>query len=226
MKTRIMDLPITERPQERLIKYGTSCLSNAELLSIILRSGNKSEGIMELSARLLKEFNGLNGLFDADISELINLKGIKEAKATQILALSEIAKRFKSFKSGDEYRITSPNDVSNLLMSEMKNLKKEILKVVILNTKNCVISVIDASVGSLNSSIVHPREIFKDAVRKSAAAIILVHNHPSGDPTPSGEDINSTKRIREAGKILGIELLDHLIIGEGIFISLKEKGFV
>lgn len=226
MQSRIMDLPVTERPQERLIKIGASCLTNSELLAILLRTGNKNEGVLELSSRLLKEFNGLNGLLDATVEELALVRGIKEAKAAQILALSELLKRFKTFKSGNTYKISSPIDVADLLMTQMRDLKKEILKVVLLNTKNDVIAVLDASMGSLNSSIVHPREVFKDAVRKSAAAIIIVHNHPSGDPTPSGDDISTTKRISEAGRILGIDLLDHIIIGENKFISLKEEGFI
>lgn len=226
MQNKIKDLPISERPQERLIKLGPSSLTNSELLAIILRSGNRNEGVLELSSRIISEFGGLNGLLDATFEELTSVSGVKTAKATQVVALSEIFKRFRSVKSGNDYRITSPVDVSDLLMVQMRNLKNEILKVILLTTKNNVISVIDASVGSLNSSIVHPREVFKDAVRRSAAAIIIVHNHPSGDPTPSGEDITTTKRINEAGKILGINLLDHIIIGENRFISLKEEGFI
>lgn len=226
MQNMIKDLPITERPQERLIKLGANSLTNSELLAIILRTGNKNEGVLSLSQRVISECHGLNGLLDATLEELILIKGIKEAKAAQIIALSEIFKRFRSIKSGNSYRITSPNDVSDLLMMQMRELKFEVLKVILLNTKNTVISVVDASVGSLNSSIVHPREVFKDAIRRSAAAIIIVHNHPSGDPTPSGDDISTTKRINEAGRILGIDLLDHIIIGENKYISLKEEGFI
>ena len=226
MQNKIKDLPVTERPQERLIKIGAGALTNSELLAIILRSGNRNEGVMELSSRILREFRGLNGLLDASFEELKKVSGVKEAKAAQIVALSELFRRFRSIKSGSDYRITSPSDVSDLLMMEMRELKREMLKVVLLSTKNNVISVTDASIGSLNSSIVHPREVYKDAIRRSAAAIIIVHNHPSGDPTPSGEDITTTKRINEAGKILGIDLLDHIIIGENRYISLKEEGFI
>jgi DNA repair protein RadC len=226
MDQRIMDLPENERPQERLLKYGPQCLSNSELLAVILRSGNKNEGITTLSVKLISEFGGLNNLLDATWEELGAVSGIKEAKASTIIAIGEIVKRYRSYRSGDEYKISTPNSCADLLMNEMRELKKEILKVIILNTKNCVIGIKEASVGSLNSSIVHPREIFRDAIRKGAASIIMVHNHPSGDPTPSGDDINSTKRIVEAGKIIGIELLDHIIIGEGKFISLREKGFM
>ena len=178
-----------------------------------------------MTAKLLNTFGGLNGVMEADFHELSAMNGIKAVKATQILAVSELAKRYQSFRSGDEYRISTPQDVADLVMNEMRDLKKEILKVLILNTKNIVTGTIDASVGTLSSSIVHPRDIYRDAIRRSAASIILVHNHPSGDPTPSGDDINSTRRVKEAGKIIGIELLDHIIIGEGKFVSLKEKGF-
>lgn len=225
MEQRVRDLPFQERPQERLEKYGAQALSNAELLAVILRTGNQKDGILNLTAKLLNTFGGLNGVLEADLYELSALDGIKAAKATQLLAVSELAKRYQSFRSGDEYRITSPQDAADLVMNEMRDLKKEILRVLILNTKNIVTGTVDASVGTLSSSIVHPRDIYRDAIRRSAASIILVHNHPSGDPTPSGDDINSTRRVKEAGKIIGIELLDHIIIGEGRFISLKEKGF-
>ncbi|MFZ2257710.1 MAG: DNA repair protein RadC [Clostridiaceae bacterium] len=225
MEQRVRDLPFQERPQERLEKYGAAALSNSELLAVILRTGNSKTGILNLTAKLLNTFGGLNGVMEADFHELSAMNGIKAVKATQILAVSELAKRYQSFRSGDEYRISTPQDVADLVMNEMRDLKKEILKVLILNTKNIVTGTIDASVGTLSSSIVHPRDIYRDAIRRSAASIILVHNHPSGDPTPSGDDINSTRRVKEAGKIIGIELLDHIIIGEGKFVSLKEKGF-
>lgn len=225
MEQRVRDLPFQERPQERLQKYGAASLSNAELLAVILRSGTAREGVLNLSAKLLNNFGGLNGVLEADLHELMKLDGIKAVKATQILAVAEIAKRYRNFRSGDEYCISSPKDAADLVMNEMRDLKKEILKVLILNTKNIVTGTIDASVGTLSSSIVHPRDIFRDAIRRSAASIILIHNHPSGDPTPSGDDINSTRRVKEAGKIIGIELLDHLIIGDGRYISLKEMGY-
>lgn len=225
MEQRVRDLPFQERPQERLQKYGPAALSNSELLAVILRTGTTREGILNLSARLLNDFGGLNGVLEADLFELTQLDGIKAVKATQILAVAELAKRYRSFRSGDEYRIGTPQDAANLVMNEMRDLKKEILRILILNTKNIVTATVDASVGTLSSSIVHPRDIFRDAIRRSAASIIMIHNHPSGDPTPSGDDINSTRRVKEAGKIIGIELLDHLIIGGGTFVSLKEKGY-
>lgn len=223
---RIKDLPETERPREKLLKYGVESLSNNELLAIILRTGSSSENILNLSTRILKETGGLNGLLTSSSEDYLNLKGIGVAKASQLLAIAEISKRFKSFKSGEQYKISEPKDAAMLLMEGMRNLKQECLKVVMLNTKNIVISIKDVSIGSLNSSIVHPREVFNEAIKKNSASIIVSHNHPSGDPTPSGEDINLTHRLSECGKLIGIELLDHIIIGNGIYISLKEKGIL
>lgn len=223
---RIMDLPENERPREKLLKYGAETLSNGELIAIILRTGSSSEDILNLSNRVLKETGGLNGLLASDAHEFLSLKGIGAAKAAQLMALAEISKRFRTFRSGEEYKITQPKDAAELLMEDMRYLKQEHLKVIMLNTKNTVITVKSVSVGSLNSSIVHPREVFCEAIKKSSASIIISHNHPSGDPSPSSEDISLTQRIKESGKLLGIELLDHIIIGNGNYVSLKEKGII
>lgn len=223
---KIMDLPQNERPREKLLRYGSEILSNAELLAIILRTGSSSENIINLSNRILKETGGLNGVLSCSIEELLKLKGIGEAKATQLLAIAELLKRFKSFQSGEQYKISQPKDAADYIMNDMRYLKQEHLKVIMLNTKNIVLSVKNVSIGSLNSSIVHPREVFCEAIKKSSASVIICHNHPSGDPTPSGEDIALTSRIKECGKLLGIELLDHIIIGDGVYVSLKEKGIM
>lgn len=226
MDQRIMDMPQNERPQERLLRYGADSLSNSELLAVILRTGTRDENILNLAQRTLTLFNGINGLLEASQDDLMKIEGIKEAKASQILSVAELAKRYKSYRSGDTYKIGSPGDAADLVMVELREFKQEVLKVLLLNTKNVVIGVHNASMGSLNSSIVHPREIFKEAIRKSAASIIMVHNHPSGDPTPSSEDIAATGRIREAGKLIGIDLLDHVIVGNGRYISLREKNLL
>jgi DNA repair protein RadC len=223
---RIMDLPESERPQEKLLRYGAETLSNSELLAIILRTGSCNENIINLSSRILMEAGGLNGLLSFCSEEFLLIKGIGKTKAAQMLALGEISQRFKSFKSGDEYKISQPKDAADLLMESMRHLKHECLKLIMLNTKNIVIAIKDVSVGSLNSSIVHPRELFREAIRRSSASIIISHNHPSGDPTPSSEDTNLTHRIKECGKLIGIELLDHIIIGDGCYVSLKEKGIL
>lgn len=223
---KVMDLPVMERPRERLLRFGPECLSNSDLLAIILRTGTKNENIMSLCSRLLKESGGLNGLINMTVSEFREISGIGAAKAASLIALMELCKRIKSYKSGNDYKIASPKDAADLLMEEMRYLKKEYLRVILLNTKNVVMTIKDVSVGSLNSSIVHPREVFTYAVRDSSSSIIICHNHPSGDPSPSEEDINITRRLSESGRILGIELLDHIIIGDGTFVSLKEKGII
>lgn len=223
---KMMDLPKNERPQERLLRYGAESLSNPELLAIILRCGTSKENVLTLCTRLLKEFGGLKGLSDLLPEDLMAMDGIKEAKAAKILAIMELSKRLAGFKSGEEYKISTPKDAADIVMSEMKDLKQEVLKVIYLNTKNKVMGISVVSMGSLNSSIVHPREVFSQAIKRSSASIIICHNHPSGDPTPSGEDINITRRLKECGKIIGIDLLDHIIIGDGVYISLKEKGIV
>lgn len=223
---KIKDLPVNERPRERLLRYGAQTLSNTELIAVILGSGIKHENIVILSSRLLKDNNGLNGLLNLSIDELKNVKGIGLSKASQLVALGEISRRYKSYKSGEDRKITKPSDAAEYLMDDMRYLKQEELRVILLDTKNKVISVKEISRGSLNSSIVHPREVFCEAIKKHSASIIICHNHPSGDPMPSSEDINVTNRLVKCGKLLGIDIIDHIIIGNGAFISLKEKGIL
>ncbi|SHI49359.1 DNA replication and repair protein RadC [Clostridium cavendishii DSM 21758] len=222
---KIIDIPQNERPREKIIKYGPDSLSNVELLALLLRTGTSSENVITLSSRILKEVHGLNGLFSASAEELMCIKGVKEAKATQILALCEIFKRFRSFEKS-EYKISSPKDVAELLTDEVRSLEQEVFILIMLNTKNVVIGKKELFKGTLNSSVVHPREVFKEALKKSANSIIISHNHPSGDPTPSKEDVNITLRIKECGKLIGIDLIDHIIIGNNKFISMKEKGIL
>lgn len=222
----IKELPTAERPRERLLRYGAASLSNSELIAIILRTGNKNENILNLSSRIIKERGGLNGLLNSEIEDFTKLKGIGAAKASQLIALCELSKRFKCYKSGEKYKISSPKDAAMYVMEEMRYLKQEILKVLMLDIKNHVIYEKNVSMGSLNSSIVHPREVFKEAIVKNSASIIILHNHPSGECTPSKEDIQVTQRIKESGRIIGIELMDHIVIGDGNFTSLKEKGLL
>lgn len=223
---KIKDIPINERPRERLLKYGEEVLSNQELLAIILRTGTKSESALDLAKRLITSCGGLNFIAKSSVYELSKVKGIGLAKACEIKACVEIGKRINSFKGNDKVKITSPEDVALLVMDEMRFLAKEHFRVIFLNTKNYVIQIKDVSIGSLNSSIVHPREVFLEAIKLSSASIILCHNHPSGDTTPSQEDINITKRLIEAGKIIGIEVLDHIIIGDVNYLSFKEKNII
>jgi len=223
----IKELPLSERPQEKLMTLGTASLSNAELMAVIIRTGQGNESAIDLSRRLLsKDKRGIAHLADASIKDLTEIKGIGECKASQILAAIELGKRIKRFGVYDKVKVTSPEIVANILMDEMKLLNKEHFNIVILDTKNQIISIENISIGTLNASIVHPRDVYKAAIQKNANAIILVHNHPSGDVTPSGEDLNITKRLVEAGNLMGIKVLDHLIIGSDIFLSMKEKNLM
>lgn len=223
---KMKDVPKTERPRERLLQYGASHLSNQELLAILLGSGTKKESVMGLSNRLLMHFEGLKLLSEATIEELMSIRGIGQAKGVTLLAALEVGKRIQQYKPEERYVIRSPEDGADYVMEEMRSLNQEHLVALFLNTKNQVIHQQTIFIGSLNASIVHPREIFREAVKRSAASVVCAHNHPSGDPSPSQEDIHVTRRLVEAGKIMGIELLDHLVIGNNRFISLKEKGYL
>lgn len=220
----IRELPEDERPREKLVRCGVDSLSNSELLAILLRSGTKNMSALELANKLLSlDKEGISFLSHCIPEELSLVKGIGPAKACQIIAAIELGKRIATKPKDNKVNISSPKDVSVLFMEEMRYFKKEFFKVLLLNTKNEIIMIDEVSIGNLNSAIVHPREVFKNAIKKSASTIILIHNHPSGNPQPSREDIELTDRLVEAGKILGIEVLDHIIIGDGVFSSLKEK---
>lgn len=225
-KMLIRDFPKEERPRERFLQDGPQSLSTQELLALLLRTGTKDESVIQLANRLIKAFEGLRLLKDASVEEMTAIKGIGEAKAIQILASVELGRRISSLNYNDRYVIRSPEDCANYCMDEMRFLSQEHFVCLYLNTKNQVLHKQTIFIGSLNASIVHPREVFKEAFRRSAASIICLHNHPSGDPTPSREDIDVTKRLAECGKIIGIELLDHVIIGEQKYVSLKEKGYI
>lgn len=223
---KIRDVHIEDRPRERLIKQGAQSLSNQELIAILLRTGTKEESVLALANRILKYFEKLHELKHATIEEIVSIKGIGEAKAVQLLAAIELGRRLSQKQVDARYIIRSPQDAATFLMPDMSSLQQEHFVVLFLNVKNQILHKQTIFIGSLNSSIVHPREIFREAVKRSAASIICAHNHPSGVPTPSPEDIDVTKRLQEAGFIIGIELIDHLIIGDHQFISLKEKGYM
>lgn len=223
------DLPEEERPRERLYKYGPEVLSNSELLAIIISTGNRKESALTVAQRLLShsyQDNELLWLLEASIEEISSVEGIGLVKAGKVKAALELGRRLNRASGIPKKVIKSPNDVAALLMDQMRYLKKEYFKLIELDTKNKVISIDDISVGTLDSSIVHPREVFLNAIKHSSASVILVHNHPSGDPKPSQEDIMTTKRLVQAGEILGISVLDHVIIGDGNIMSLKEKNFI
>ncbi len=219
---RIMDLALNERPRERLAHLGPQSLTNAELLSILLRVGVKGENAVFVGQRLLQTFGGISGLQRASFAEVCDQHGIGEAKAAQIKAAIELGCRMTVVSPDEQPSMNSPADAANLVQYEMAALEQEELRVILLNTRNRVQKIETVYRGSLNSSQVRIGEVFKDAVRRNAAAIIVVHNHPSGDPTPSPVAI--TRAIVEAGNLLDVQVLDHLIIGQGRFISLKERG--
>jgi len=236
----IKDIPAGERPRERLGQLGPAALSLAELIAILVGSGSQGVTAVELGQRLLsygatrqgqaptktgaaQEALALRFLASATTHDLCDIPGIGEAKAAVLVAAVELGRRLASRRT-ERVVVTSPQDVPGLFMEEMRPLEKEEFRVLLLDTKNHVMGSELCSVGSLSSSIVHPREVFKAAVRRAAASVVLVHNHPSGDPTPSREDIDVTHRLIEAGKLIGIEVLDHIIIGDNRYVSFREQG--
>jgi DNA repair protein RadC len=222
---KIKSLPSDTRPRERLIKKGSEALSNAELLSVILRTGNKKENVLELSNKILKKYNLLS-LSRVRINNLKKISGMGETKACQIVACFELGRRLLSFRKELKPRIEKARDIAKLFMPHMANLKKEYFKGIYLDSRKRIIKEETIFIGNLNTSVIHPREIFQIAFNEGSAALILLHNHPSGDAWPSIDDIEITRQLVEAGEILGIEVLDHIIIGEKRYVSLKEQGFI
>ncbi len=220
----IRDLPSNERPRERLMYVGERAVSNSELLAIILRTGSGGESVLRLAERLLSEFRDLPGLSQATLEELQMVNGVGPAKAVEITAALELGRRLTAVTPQERPKVIAPGDAANLLMSEMSLLEQEHLRVVLLDTRNQVLAIPTIYIGSLNTSVVRIGELFRPAIRRNAAAIIVVHNHPSGDPSPSPEDVRVTREIHKAGKLLNIELLDHIVIGHQRFVSLKERG--
>jgi len=221
----IKEMPDSERPRERLLREGAQVLSNAELIGILLSSGTYGTSAVELARRILyHQSEGLASLRECTLEELCEIKGVGSAKASQILAAVELGRRIALTDRSHRYRIQQPEDVSRLLMEDLRFLQKEKFCVLLLNTKHEVTAIEEVSIGSLNASIVHPREVFKPAIKKSSAALILAHNHPSGDPSPSQEDIKVTQRLIDTGQLVGIRVLDHVIIGDNLFVSLRESN--
>jgi DNA repair protein RadC len=221
---RITDLAESERPRERLARLGPQALNTAELLAILLRVGLKGENAVQVGQRLLQTFGGLRGLHQASLDEVKAQRGLGEAKAAAIKAAIELGRRLALEAPEERPAIHSPADAAALVQYEMSALEQEHLRVMLLNTRNQVMDIVELYHGSLNSSMVRVGEVFKPAVRRNAASILVVHNHPSGDPTPSPEDIAVTKAMIEAGKLMDIEVLDHLVIGQGKYVSMKERG--
>lgn len=222
--TTLRVAPKDEQPREKMLELGPQSLSNAELLAILLRTGTIAETAVDVAGRILVQSGSLRNLVDMSVEEMKQIKGVGPAKALQIKAGIELGRRLARSVGTDKVTIKSPRDVADLLMEDMRYLQKEHFVCLFLNTKNHVIGQETLSIGSLNASIVHPREVFLAAIKRSSASIICVHNHPSGDPAPSPEDIEITARLVEAGQIIGIDVLDHIILGDQKFVSLKEKG--
>jgi DNA repair protein RadC len=219
------DLPASERPRERLLKLGSEALSAQEVLALILGRGTKGESVMVTSQNLLSRFRSLKGVANASIEELSQMRGIGPAKAAQIKAALELSRRLEAdVDERPKPILKSPEDVAAMMRSKLKGKKKEHFWVVCLDTRNRLIECKQVSIGSLDTSIVHPREVFKEAVSCSAASVIFVHNHPSGDPEPSKEDVELTKRLVKAGEIVGIDVLDHIIVCDKTYLSLKAKN--
>lgn len=221
----IKDMPEPMRPREKLAARGETALSDRELLAIVLGSGTVNLSALDVANLLLVQYGGVRALKEISLEELTQIKGIGQAKAVSIKAAVELGVRIARDVQ-DKILIKSPEDVKNLVMEEMRFFDREHFRAIYLDRKGGVLAVEDISVGGLHSSIVHPREVFKSAVKRSAASLILVHNHPSGDPTPSSEDIEVTRRLIEAGTIMGIEVLDHVVIGEKRYCSLKSAGLI
>jgi len=211
---KIKDLPDSSKPRERFLKFGPEALSDAELFAILLRTGTKEENVMEISNKLISKF-GLVNLFESSLKELQEIRGIGQTKAMELLAIAELSKRYENEKSGinNITKITCAEDVFKLFHKRLRDKKQEHFFILMLNNQNSIIGQEEISKGILDAAIIDPREVFKPAIRNSAAKIILIHNHPSGNPEPSQEDLNVTEKIIESGKTIGVQVLDHIIIG-------------
>ena len=222
--TLIRDMPEDERPRERLAKYGADALKNSELIAILLRTGMKGESVVNMSDRLLARFKGLEKMGRASFSDLCSLNGISEAKACQLLAAFELGRRLVSLSPEERTTINSPRDVYNLLGADMRYREQEHLRVLLVSTNSEVVDNLEIYKGTVNSAAVRVAEVLRPAIRENCPSIIVVHNHPSGDPTPSGPDIMITRQIKQAAELMDIELLDHIVIGGRTFVSMKDRG--
>ena len=217
-----------ERPYEKCEQYGAENLTDAELLAVLLRTGTKGENSLQLAKRILHpDFaqEGILNIHQWSMEQLLGVKGIGKVKSIQILCLSELAKRLSKAEAQSGLNFSAPETIAQYYMEDMRHKKKEEMKLLLLNSKTKLIGESELSLGTVNTTLVSPREVFVEALRRNAVAVILLHNHPSGDPTPSKQDILITRRVTEAGRLIGVELLDHIIIGDNCFISLRDKGF-
>ncbi|MCI5629109.1 MAG: DNA repair protein RadC [Clostridium sp.] len=221
----IQDMTLEERPREKMILNGAGSLTDAELLAILIRTGTKQFNAIQLGKAIIEKADNIRYLQNITIEELESINGIGKTKAVQIKAALELGNRIASYKPA-KYKIKNPWDIYKYYMESLRYQYKEIFKVVLLNTKNEIITDVDISMGTLNSSLVHPREVFREAIRRSSNKIILLHNHPSGNAEPSKEDKSVTNRLKECGELIGIEVIDHIIIGDGIYFSFKENMLI
>lgn len=221
----ILNLPTEERPRERLQRFGPEAMSTAELIAVILGSGTKGNPILQLSQELVVRFGNLKGLAEATIAELCEIKGLGRAKAIQLKAVFSLGSRLANHPLSCRYRIENPMHAYNLVKDELLSEKREVFMTILLDTKGYVINHEVVAIGTLSQTLVHPREVFYPAIRHKAASLILVHNHPSGDPTPSQEDYDVTKQLFEAGSLISIPINDHIILGGNRFVSLRQRGF-
>ncbi len=225
----VKDLPVSERPYEKCEAYGPSILSDAELLAVILRTGAKNLRAIDLAVNILNYseiYPGLKGLNYLTMKEFMEIKGVGRVKAIELLCLTELTKRMAKEIHRDSLRLITPQSVANYYMQDLRHLNQEQVILILLDSKSKIIKDMMISSGTVNTSIMPTREVFIQALKYEAVNIILIHNHPSGDPSPSGEDIRVTKRLKEAGNLIGITLMDHLIIGDNKYISLKEQGYL
>ena len=223
----IKHLPEEERPMEKALHRGIETLSNGELLALIIKTGNSNQSAIGIAENIMQAIDGgLSGLVSATPQELMGIKGIGKSKACAVAAVGELAKRIYLKPIREKYIVDCAKDVAGFFMEELRYEKKEHFRILMLNAKGAVIGAESISIGGLTSTAVHPREVFSPAIKKNASTIVLVHNHPSGDPTPSSEDVVLTKRIQGAGKLIGIKVLDHVIIGDGRYVSLLGEGYI
>ncbi|MCR4426571.1 MAG: DNA repair protein RadC [Firmicutes bacterium] len=222
----IKDMPMGERPMERLVEFGPEAVSTAELIAVIIRCGMRGESAVDVGNRVIGTVGSPRRLATAGLLELAAIPGIGPVRAAQIKASIELGRRLLAGDGETRVGVGSPGEAASLLMPAMRYLDREEFRAIFLDTRNRVIDTATISIGSLNSSIVHPREVFREAIRAASAGIILAHNHPSGDPSPSPDDIAITQRLARAGSLLGIEVLDHIIIGDNAFVSFKDKGLL
>lgn len=218
------EMPADERPRERLARLGAEALSDAELIAIIIRSGTRAASAVALAGTMLHSFQNIRNLANASLEEIAAIKGMGQVKAIELKAALELGKRLAAFTNRDLTKIRGAEDVAKLLMNDYKDAEQEIFKAVLLNAKNMVLRVVEVSSGGLDATLAQPRDVFRLAVRESAHSVIVCHNHPSGDPEPSRDDIALTKRLDEAATLLGIRFLDHVIFGDGRYVSLKERN--